>query len=66
MVIPLYRIFSLNFVRSTQICILPSGFGTTTIAVHHSVGLSTLDITRISLFSLVHFKLLEEEEGPLF
>ena len=41
-------------------CILPSSLGTTTIAVHHSVGTSTLDITPVlSILSSV----LAEVEG---
>jgi len=40
---------SFNLVRSThcQIHILSSGLGTTTIAVHYSVGTSTLDMTPV-------------------
>ena len=35
----------INFVKSTQMRSFPSGFGTTTIPVHHSVGTLTLLIT---------------------
>jgi hypothetical protein len=34
--------------RSTQIQIAPSFFGTTTIPAHHSLGISTLEMTRIA------------------
>ena len=39
-----------NFVKSTQMRILPLGLGTTTIPTHQSVGLSTLVI--IPMFSI--------------
>ena len=39
------RTLSFNLVRSTQMRILQIGIGTTIIAVHHSVSMSTFDIT---------------------
>ena len=39
--------FAFNFVKSTHILTLPTGFGTTTIPAHHSIGSVTFDDSQL-------------------
>jgi len=49
-----WRTFSFRGLRSTQMCIAPSFFGTTTMPAHQGVGLSTLEMTKC-FHLIVHF-----------